>query len=305
MGLLSMFNLISRFLPIILAGSIGFTASLHADAYIFDIGGVLVDTHKIKTFKMLGITNFFKYFIIIRRSPERLKDKFFETLNNVARVNKINTHPGRTVSRDNTGKPLPRLMILWLKGKMSAEQIRTMSLEAIEKHPEWFDHPVEQKIICNIISLTFTPKKYIATRMVYQKMVDFVKQCKHHGHQVYILSNWDPESFALLQQTYPEIFNLFDGIMISGDVGNIKPNKKIYKKLLAKYHLNPRTSQIWFIDDQIENITAARKFKICGIWCKKQKSLFGFGANPDLNYVTQQIANAQKAKDFVTAQYVA
>lgn len=301
MGLLSMISLISRSLPIILAGSIGFNASLHADAYIFDIGGVLVDTAITKSFSMVGIFNVLKYFIILklRRSPkglkDKLQDKFFETLNNVARINKINTRPGKTVARDDTGRPLPRLVVLWLKGKMSAEQVRTMSLEAIEKHPEWFDHPVEQKSIHNIVSLTFTPKKFIATRMIYQKMVDFVKQCKDNGHQVYILSNWDPESFALLQQTYPEVFNMFDGIVISGNVGKVKPHKKIYEELLAKYHLDPR--MCWFFDDQKENITAARKLKICGIWCKKSF----FSANPDLNYVKLQIAKAQKAKDFVTA----
>ncbi len=277
---------------ILLIGSLICSFSAHADTYIFDIGGVLIDTDKIKSFSALGYTSVLNYFIHLRRGPGAIKDKFYEVLHRVAKANKINQRPGKTIIRDDTGKPLPRLMCLWLKGAMTCQQLRTMILECINNNPNWFDHPAEQQVVRNLVTMVFTPEEFIKTRKFHKKGIEFVKKCKREGHQVYILSNWDPESFELLKKQRPEFFALFDGIVISGNAGSCKPSKKIYKTLLKKYNLNPR--DCWFIDDQKENIVAARKHKICSIWCKKKQSLFSAG--PNFSYVANQIARAQDAK---------
>lgn len=285
-------NVYRSILTILLLSCLAASPLMHADAYIFDIGGVLVDTHKMRSFSALGIRNVMQYFLYVRRGPKAIKDKFYEVLNTIKKVQKINQRPGRTIVRDDEGKPLPYIMVLWLKGKMSGTMIRSLVLDLIDANPQWFSHPVEQTIIRNLATMVFTPEQFIATRKIHQEAVDFVKACKQEGHQVYILSNWDPESYKLLKATYPELFSLFDGEVISGHVGKTKPNKKIYKGLLKRFKLNPR--DCWFIDDQKENVQAARELKICGIWCKKQSSLFG--AKPHFGYVNEQIAQWQQIK---------
>ncbi len=290
-----MFSVITRSLPIILAGSLGYAISLHGDAFVFDIGGVLASSNKIRSFRELGIVNILQYFVTVRRGPNAIKGTFFETLNRVAKEHKISRRPGRTIAKDDSGKPVPLLMNLWLKGKITCKKLRTMIFESIDKHPEWFDYEIEKRLIRNLVDMVFTPEKFIKTIQLNKGIITFAKQCKQQGHQIYILSNWDAESFELLKQKDPAFFASFDGIIISGQTGQVKPSKKIFKTLLKKYHLKPRNC--FFIDDQKENVATSRKLKICGILCKSNHSWLE--KKPDLRYVLQEITRAQQAKNTV------
>jgi len=290
-----MLSVITRSLPIILAGSLGYAASLHGDAYIFDVGGVLASQKKLKSFRALGIINVLQYFATVRRGPSAIKDTFFETLNRVAKEHKISNRPGKTIAKDYNGKPVPLLMNLWLKGKIPCKTLRTIIFESIDKHPEWFNYEIEKRLIRNLVEMVFTPKKFVETFELNKEIVTLAKQYKKQGHQIYILSNWDAESFELLKQKNPAFFALFDGIITSGETGQVKPGKKIFKTLLKKYNLKPRNC--FFIDDQKENVAIARKLKICGILCKSHYSLPWFEKKPDLKYVLQEIKRAQHAKN--------
>lgn len=120
-------------------------------------------------------------------------------------------------------------------------------------------------------------QKFLSTKKIIKKTVKFIKECKANGFGVYILSNWDSESFELFKNMHPELFDLFDGIVISGDVHLIKPDPQIYQLIIDTYNLDPKT--IVFIDDQVENIKAAQKFGIYSILCPRKKSLFSSKPN--------------------------
>lgn len=70
------------------------------------------------------------------------------------------------------------------------------------------------------------------------------------------------ECFVYLNQQY-DFWNKFKGIVVSGDIKLIKPDPKIYTYTLDKFKLAPK--ETIFIDDMLENITAARKIGIFGI----------------------------------------
>jgi HAD superfamily hydrolase (TIGR01509 family) len=55
---------------------------------------------------------------------------------------------------------------------------------------------------------------------------------------------------------------LFDGLVISGEVGMVKPNADIYRYLLDTYKLDP--AECIFIDDRDDNIEAGEKLGIKG-----------------------------------------
>jgi putative hydrolase of the HAD superfamily len=57
-----------------------------------------------------------------------------------------------------------------------------------------------------------------------------------------------------------DFFSLFDGDIISGNVKMIKPDIKIYQKLIDKYNLVPEESV--FIEDVPRFLLPARKLKI-------------------------------------------
>lgn len=82
-------------------------------------------------------------------------------------------------------------------------------------------------------------------------------------HKLYILSNWGTTGFARLKQDFPEIINLFDGIMTSGESGYSKPSKEAFLALINKYQI--QNQYCIFIDDSESNIIESNQFGWIGI----------------------------------------
>lgn len=85
---------------------------------------------------------------------------------------------------------------------------------------------------------------------------------KQAGHPLYGLTNWSHETFPFARDRY-EFFGWFDGIVVSGAEGTIKPDPKLYETLLERYDIDPQTAV--FIDDNKVNVDAAEKLGIHGI----------------------------------------
>jgi 2-haloacid dehalogenase len=73
------------------------------------------------------------------------------------------------------------------------------------------------------------------------------------------LSNWSAEKFHHAEERF-EWLSWFDGVVVSGRVGMIKPDRDIFDYLLATY--DRRAEDILFIDDHAPNVVAARSFGI-------------------------------------------
>jgi 2-haloacid dehalogenase len=78
--------------------------------------------------------------------------------------------------------------------------------------------------------------------------------------RLYALSNWSAETFPIARPRYP-FLDWFDGIVISGQEGLIKPDARIFAVLLERYEIHP--SQTVFIDDHVPNVDAAAAL---GMW---------------------------------------
>lgn len=68
------------------------------------------------------------------------------------------------------------------------------------------------------------------------------------------LSNWSAETFALMRERF-EFLNWFEDIIVSGDVGLIKPDPAIYHLTLER--LGCKAEDGLFIDDSLTNVNAA------------------------------------------------
>ena len=84
--------------------------------------------------------------------------------------------------------------------------------------------------------------------------VALLKALKARGRPLYGLSNYTRETFRLTRERFA-FFALFDGIVVSGEEGVMKPDPEIYRRLLARYNLRPESA--FFIDDNRANIEAA------------------------------------------------
>ena len=92
--------------------------------------------------------------------------------------------------------------------------------------------------------------------------VEILAELKDLGFPLYILSNWSAETYPKAEAVY-DFLNWFDGKIISGEVGKIKPDPEIFYTLIKKFKLIPENSV--FIDDKLSNIETANLIGFHGI----------------------------------------
>lgn len=90
----------------------------------------------------------------------------------------------------------------------------------------------------------------------FQPVVDILSKLKQAGYSLFVLSNWPAEKFKLVRPQYP-FFDWFDGIVISGEVGLVKPEQAIYELLLER--IGHPAGDCLFIDDHFPNISVANE----------------------------------------------
>ncbi len=72
---------------------------------------------------------------------------------------------------------------------------------------------------------------------------------------LYALSNWPADTFPRTRAKFP-ILGHFHAIVISGEIGVVKPDRRIFDHLLETQRL--AASECLFIDDVAENVAGAR-----------------------------------------------
>ena len=76
---------------------------------------------------------------------------------------------------------------------------------------------------------------------------------KAAGYRLFGLSNWSAETFALVRDS--RVFQILEGMIISGEEKCIKPEPEIYRLLLRRFELRPE--DCLFIDDNLQNVQGA------------------------------------------------
>ncbi len=86
--------------------------------------------------------------------------------------------------------------------------------------------------------------------------VEIVRALKSRGYPVHALSNWSAETFPTARAKY-DCLELFDGILISGDVRVAKPDPRIFEILLER--LGHPAQACLLIDDNEPNVAVAAR----------------------------------------------
>jgi len=89
--------------------------------------------------------------------------------------------------------------------------------------------------------------------------VAILHELKERRVPLYALSNWSAEMFPHAEEKY-DWLELFDGVVVSGRVKMIKPDREIFDYLLDTFQL--RAADLLFIDDHEPNVVAARSYGI-------------------------------------------
>lgn len=116
------------------------------------------------------------------------------------------------------------------------------------EHPQWTD-----------IFDVYTERWDETLGGSHEDTVAILRELKELGTPLYALSNWSAAMFPHAEATY-DWLDWFDGVVVSGRVGLIKPDHAIFEYLLRTYGL--AAEDIFFVDDFEPNIIAARSYGI-------------------------------------------
>lgn len=166
------------------------------------------------------------------------------------------------IIRTHTGEPVPEILCHYLAGKIDSHEATSLALSFCAR---WAPQQVtqeEHQMIIRMITTLFNSESLAQCMKPIEQTVKLFHETISHAH-VFILSNWDHDSFIPFFARYKEtVFASIERhqIIISADCGFVKPERAIYRFLLEKKGLIP--SECIFLDDQEENIRAAQQVGI-------------------------------------------
>jgi 2-haloacid dehalogenase len=102
--------------------------------------------------------------------------------------------------------------------------------------------------------------------------IDLLRELHERGVPLYALSNWGAETFEATRNRFP-FYEWFRGMVVSGRVGLMKPDPRVFHLLLQEYELNP--AEVVFVDDHLPNVDAARRLGLHAILFQSAAELRG------------------------------
>ena len=84
--------------------------------------------------------------------------------------------------------------------------------------------------------------------------VELLAELRKAGVPLYALTNWSAETFGIARERY-QFLEWFDGVLVSGEERMSKPDPAIFRLLLDRFGLDPRTA--FYVDDSPANVAAA------------------------------------------------
>lgn len=89
-------------------------------------------------------------------------------------------------------------------------------------------------------------------------------------YRLVLVSNVDPVRYGHIQKTFPEIM-IFDGYVLSFELGVMKPDPRVYREALRLAQSDPASCV--FIDDLEENVRGAESLGVRGILYRRGMDL--------------------------------
>jgi putative hydrolase of the HAD superfamily len=180
----------------------------------------------------------------------------------------VNASPVRNVVFDFGG-----VLVRWqpeavIAGFYADEPSRALVRDAVIRHPDWIDIDrgslSESAAIERFAARMGRPVAEMRALMQHIKdsltplpdSIALLNELAQRGVPLYGLSNMSAPIFALLKSRH-EHWDRFRGIVVSGEVGLVKPDPEIFHHLTQRYGLLP--AETVFIDDHLPNIESARR----------------------------------------------
>ena len=180
----------------------------------------------------------------------------------------MNAIPARNVVFDFGG-----VLVRWqpeaiIAGFYADEPLRARVRDAVFRHPDWID--LDRGTLSDSVAIERfaarmgRPAAEMHALMQYVKdsltplpdSIALLDELAERGVPLYGLSNMSAPMFALLRSRHGH-WDRFRGIVVSGEIGMVKPDPEIFHHLAQRYDLIP--AETVFIDDHLPNIESARR----------------------------------------------
>lgn len=93
-------------------------------------------------------------------------------------------------------------------------------------------------------------------------MREVIEELRVKNYEIYGLTNWSMETFPTARERFG-ILQMIDRYVVSAAERLIKPDPRLFKVLLDRYGL--KAGECTFVDDNPDNVAAARKLGMQGI----------------------------------------
>lgn len=243
----------------------------HPKAIIWDFDNTIVKFNRFNIAQSIGLSDFLLYTVVDFKNPYYLIDEIFHLLDHL-HINQ----PKHELLPTTNQKPLPHIFSHWLDGTWQYNQINQMVTNLVKSFSSnnYFDNERHKRLIENTMKSMFDPYVLANSIVPIKPALSLMKSCANkrnikgeHENESFILSNLASDTLDCFIKTSvsKEVLGHIEprNIVISGDVGMIKPNEDIFLYFLKKFNLDPK--DCIFIDDQISNINTAKKLGITGI----------------------------------------
>jgi 2-haloacid dehalogenase len=139
----------------------------------------------------------------------------------------------------------------WHAKQDAGRPVSQATNELVAKHPEWKEE----------ITAFYSRWNEMFGGAI-EGSVEILKELKKTDLKLYALTNWSAELFKHALAEY-DFLHWFHGRVVSGEEGINKPEQEVYKRLLQRFAVDPRSAL--FIDDKEYNVDAAVNLGMDGI----------------------------------------
>jgi len=102
----------------------------------------------------------------------------------------------------------------------------------------------------------YRPNFALSLRGLVPGTAGILRALDDRGVRLVALTNWSAETIHHAPEVFPEVFALFDAIVVSGAEGVAKPDREIFRALA--HRLGHSIEGVFYVDDTVRNVEAAR-----------------------------------------------
>ena len=251
---------------------------------IFDLDGIFIETDKKQIEASLGFLE--KAYMAkhtIRYLSKPNKEWIFHILDLITEGNIPKMNEAHQVYND--GLKMPQIMCEWQAGFRDSVDSQKLTNDLIKKAlGKELITKNNAHVLTLITDLTYNVKRFVSSRKMTEGGVELVKLLRllkyHDEHldeyliqdlnkedkqhlnehlQVFLLTNFADDQFVECKKKFPDLFELFQDAIVSGNVKLVKPDPSIFRMAIGK-GCDP--SKTLFVDDELKNIDGAFKVGI-------------------------------------------